>query len=199
VTDIGVASVALVVLSPVIAASTTAVRFLLGSPAIYRQDRPGLDGRNFSIYKLRTMTDERDAAGDLLPDGERLTRFGALLRATSLDELPELWNVLRGDMSLVGPRPLLHRYTPYLTPVERRRFEVRPGITGWAQVHGRNAASWEERLAHDVWYVDNWRPGLDLKILLVTLLRVVKREGVVVDPGSAMLDLDAERRLRATS
>jgi lipopolysaccharide/colanic/teichoic acid biosynthesis glycosyltransferase len=143
------------------------------------------------------MTDAKDSAGQLLPDSERLTRFGSFLRRSSLDELPELWNVLRGEMSLVGPRPLLIRYTPFFTEAERVRFIVRPGITGWAQVNGRNSASWDERLAYDVWYVHNVSFRVDLTILILTFVRVLRKQGVVVDPSSQMLNLDEERKLKA--
>lgn len=197
--DICGSAVGLVALAPVLGVAAVAVRWSLGSPVIFRQDRPGLHGQNFRMYKLRTMSDRRDDSGELLPDAERQTRLGALLRSTSVDELPELWNVLRGDMSLVGPRPLLHRYTPFLTPTERRRLSARPGITGWAQIHGRNEMAWDERLAHDVWYVENWRFPVDLLILARTFLNVVRRQGVVVDPESVMLNLDDERRLRSAS
>lgn len=169
------------------------IRLKLGSPVLFRQTRPGLDGLPFKLIKFRTMTDDRDAEGVLLPDAERLTSFGRLLRATSLDELPELWNVLRGDMSLVGPRPLLMRYLPYYTDRERMRHRVRPGLTGWAQLQGRNTVSWDERLALDVWYVENRTMMLDFKILLQTVGVVLKREGVVIDPGAVMKDLDVER------
>lgn len=154
------------------------VRWKLGSPALFHQTRPGLHGRPFSIVKFRTMLDAVDASGNPLPDEARLTRFGRLLRATSLDELPELCNVLKGDMSLVGPRPLLMEYLPLYSPEQFRRHEVRPGITGWAQVNGRNAVSWQERFAMDVWYVDNRNLWLDLRILLLTVRKVLVREGI---------------------
>lgn len=149
-----------------------------GSGVFFVQSRPGLGGRIFRIVKFRTMTDERDASGRLLPDGCRLTRLGALLRSTSLDELPQLYNVLRGDMSLVGPRPLLPEYLPRYTARQARRHEVRPGITGWAQCHGRNATTWDERLEQDVWYVEHLSAALDLRILLLTVVKVVRREGI---------------------
>jgi len=176
--DVAAAAVGLVVLSPVLAGVALAVRLRLGAPVLFRQERPGLHGRPFTMLKFRTMTDARDAAGRLLPDAERLTPLGRLLRSTSLDELPELWNVLRGDMSLVGPRPLLVRYLDRYTPEQARRHEVRPGLTGWAQVNGRNALTWEEKFALDVWYVDHASLALDLKILLLTLRRVLAREGI---------------------
>lgn len=154
------------------------VRVRLGSPVLFRQTRPGLHGEPFTMYKFRTMTDARDAQGNPLPDAERLTPFGQWLRATSLDELPELFNVLKGDMSLVGPRPLLMEYLPLYSPEQARRHEVRPGITGWAQVNGRNALSWEEKFKLDVWYVDRRSFWLDTKILFLTLKKVLMREDI---------------------
>lgn len=150
----------------------------LGSPVFFRQVRSGLHGQPFEMVKFRTMTDERGSDGELLPDAVRLTPFGRWLRATSLDELPELWNVLKGDMSLVGPRPLLMEYLPLYTPTQARRHEVRPGITGWAQVNGRNAQSWDERFSLDIWYVDNHSILLDLRILWMTVRKVLLREGI---------------------
>lgn len=184
---------ALVLLSPVLGVLIAVTRMKLGRPAIFSQTRPGLAETPFRIYKLRTMSDIKDANGALLPDAARLHPFGIFLRRTSLDELPELWNVLRGDMSLVGPRPLLMKYLPYYTNEERLRFSVRPGITGWAQINGRNEASWTDRLARDVWYVRNHSFALDLKIILMTLVKVVRREQIVVDARSIMLNLDEER------
>ncbi len=172
------AAVGLVALSPVLLIVAVLVRLLIGRPVLFRQDRPGLAGRPFRLVKFRTMTEARDASGRLRPDAERLTRFGRLLRATSVDELPTLWNVLRGDMSLVGPRPLLLQYLERYTPEQARRHEVRPGITGWAQVHGRNAIDWEERFRLDVWYVDHRSFLLDVRILLLTFWKVVRREGI---------------------
>jgi sugar transferase EpsL len=156
-----------------------AVRCMLGSPILFRHQRPGLYGTPFTLLKFRTMTNARDEAGQLLPDSQRLTRFGRFLRATSLDELPELLNVLTGDMSLVGPRPLLMEYLEHYTPELQRRHHVLPGITGWAQVNGRNTTTWERRFALDLWYVDHQSLGLDLKILLLTPWKVIKREGVI--------------------
>jgi lipopolysaccharide/colanic/teichoic acid biosynthesis glycosyltransferase len=150
----------------------------LGAPVFFRQVRPGLHGRPFQMLKFRTMIDGRDAAGGLLPDGERLTPFGRWLRATSLDELPEVWNVLQGEMSFVGPRPLLMQYLPLYSERQARRHEVRPGITGWAQVNGRNALSWDQKFELDVWYVDNRSLWLDIKIIWMTLRKVVLREGI---------------------
>lgn len=154
------------------------VRWRIGTPVFFRQQRPGLGGRPFEIVKFRTMTDGRDGQGGLLADEVRLTRFGRFLRSTSLDELPEIWNVLRGDMSFVGPRPLLMEYLPLYTARQARRHEVRPGLTGWAQVNGRNAISWEQKFEYDVWYVDNRSFWLDMKILWMTAIRVLRREGV---------------------
>lgn len=154
------------------------VRRKLGSPVFFRQVRPGLDGKPFEMVKFRTMTDERGPDGELLPDAVRLTSFGRFLRSTSLDELPELWNVLKGDMSLVGPRPLLMEYLPLYTPEQARRHEVRPGVTGWAQVNGRNAISWEEKFELDVWYVDHQSLWLDIKILWLTVKKVLVRDGI---------------------
>lgn len=154
------------------------VRLKVGSPAIFRQERPGFAGIPFCVLKFRTMNQNRDAQGNLLPDEQRLTAFGRFLRASSLDELPELFNVLKGDMSLVGPRPLLMEYLPRYTPEQARRHQVRPGITGWAQVNGRNAISWEEKFKLDVWYVDNCCLWLDLKILALTVVQVFQRKGI---------------------
>lgn len=176
--DLAVSMFLLIVLSPLLLALSILVRIKLGRPALFRQVRPGLHGKPFTMVKFRTMLDAMDAAGNLLPDEARLTRFGRLLRATSLDELPELWNVLKGDMSLVGPRPLLMEYLPLYSPEQFRRHEVRPGVTGWAQINGRNAVSWQERFAMDVWYVDNRNLWLDLRILLLTVRKVVVREGI---------------------
>lgn len=191
--DLCFAALALLALSPVLALVALLVRIRLGAPVIFRQQRPGQGGQPFTLYKFRSMTNARDAQGNLLPDARRLTRFGRFLRRSSLDELPELINVLRGDMSLVGPRPLLLRYLPYFTERERLRLQVRPGITGWAQIHGRNNATWSERLARDVWYVENRGMLLDLTILARTVASVLRSEGVVVDAGSRMRDLDVER------
>ncbi|MEH7336801.1 sugar transferase [Neobacillus drentensis] len=154
------------------------VRWKLGSPVLFKQKRPGLNGKPFFVYKFRTMTDKKDNKGELLPDHIRLTTFGKLLRKTSLDELPQLFNVIKGEVSLVGPRPLLIEYLPLYTPEQARRHEVRPGITGWAQVNGRNAISWEEKFKLDVWYVDNRSFWLDIKILFLTITKVFKSEGI---------------------
>ena len=176
--DFLVASLALMVLALPLLFFTWLIRRKLGSPVLFRQVRPGLQGRPFTMVKFRTMTDARGLDGKLLPDADRLTSFGRFLRASSLDELPELWNVLKGDMSLVGPRPLLMEYLPLYSPGQTRRHEVRPGITGWAQVKGRNALSWEEKFALDVWYVDNQTFWLDLKILFLTVKKVLMRDGI---------------------
>jgi lipopolysaccharide/colanic/teichoic acid biosynthesis glycosyltransferase len=182
--DILIAAGALALLSPLLLAIAGSVRVAIGSPVLFRQQRPGLAGQPFTILKFRTMTDARDEQGHLLPDAQRLPPFGRFLRSTSLDELPELWNVLKGDMSLVGPRPLLMQYLDRYTPQQARRHEVRPGITGWAQVNGRNALSWEQKFALDVWYVDHLSLSLDLKIIATTIGKIVKREGIS-QPGEA--------------
>ena len=184
--DVTVATVALVLGAPVLLAVAGAIRLTLGAPVLFSQERPGLHARPFRLRKFRTMTTATDASGRPLPDDRRLTPLGRWLRATSLDELPELWNVLRGEMSLVGPRPLLVEYLPRYTPEQARRHDVRPGLTGWAQVHGRNAVGWEERLALDVWYVDHRSFGLDLRILARTVGLVLRREGVHA-PGAATM------------
>lgn len=176
--DIVAAGSALLLLSPVLLGVAALVRVNLGAPVLFRQRRPGLHGRPFEMVKFRTMRDAVDARGQALPDAERLTRFGRLLRATSLDELPELWNVLTGDMSLVGPRPLLMEYLPLYSPEQARRHEVRPGITGWAQVNGRNALSWDDKFRLDVWYVEHQSLWLDLRILALTVKKVLVREGI---------------------
>lgn len=176
--DIAVSSVALLALAPPLGVVSLLVRLKIGSPVFFRQQRPGLRGRPFELVKFRTMRGDRDSAGKLLSDEERLTAFGSLLRKTSLDELPELWNVLRGDMSLVGPRPLLMQYLPRYSRRQGRRHEVRPGVTGWAQVNGRNALSWDERFELDVWYVEHASLWLDLKIIYKTFAVVFWRQGV---------------------
>ena len=176
--DITAAFAALLLLALPLALLTWQVRRKLGSPAFFRQVRPGMHGQPFEMVKFRTMTDARGPDGALLPDADRLTPFGRFLRASSLDELPELWNVLKGDMSLVGPRPLLMEYLPLYSPEQARRHEVRPGITGWAQVNGRNAISWEDKFKLDVWYVDHCSLWLDIKILWLTVKKVLVREGI---------------------
>lgn len=176
--DIVASALGLLLLSIVIAVVAWKIRCKLGSPVLFRQVRPGLDGKPFEMIKFRTMRDAVDAQGNSLPDSDRMTPFGSFLRASSLDELPELWNVLKGDMSLVGPRPLLMEYLPLYSPEQYRRHEVRPGVTGWAQINGRNALSWEEKFKLDVWYVDNRSLWLDLKILFLTIKKVVVRDGI---------------------
>ena len=175
---------ALILLAPVLGVLALLVRLNLGKPVLFSQARPGMNGEIFTLYKFRSMRDAVDADGHPLPDAARLTRFGRILRAASLDELPELWNVLRGEMSLVGPRPLLVQYLERFTPEQARRHAVLPGITGWAQINGRNALTWEEKFRLDVWYVDHWTPGLDLKILALTVWKVLRREGISA-PGQA--------------
>lgn len=184
--DILGATAGLLLLAPVIALLSLLVRIKLGSPVLFRQTRPGRAGRAFQMAKFRTMTDARDANGELLPDADRLTGFGQFLRSSSLDELPELWNVLKGDMSLVGPRPLLMEYLPLYSERQARRHEVRPGITGWAQVNGRNALSWDEKFELDVWYVENRTLWLDIKILFLTVWKVIKRDDINQDGEATM-------------
>lgn len=176
--DLVIGTIAIVVLSPLMGAIALAVSISIGRPILFSQIRPGLGGKPFRMFKFRTMRDARDANGRLLPDAERITKLGGFLRRTSLDELPELYNVLKGDMSLVGPRPLLMAYLDRYNPTEARRHEVRPGITGWAQVNGRNALSWSEKFALDVWYVDHQSLLLDLRILTLTVIKVVRRDGI---------------------
>lgn len=179
--DFLIALTALVILSPVILITAALIRFKLGSPILFTQDRPGLNGNVFKMMKFRSMLDAQDANGNPLPDEQRMTTFGALLRSTSLDELPGLINVLKGDMSLVGPRPLLVEYLPLYNQEQAKRHNVRPGITGWAQVNGRNAISWEDKFKLDVWYVENQSLLLDVKILLLTVKKVFVREGIASD------------------
>lgn len=176
----------LIVLSPVLVVTAILVRIKLGSPVLFTQQRPGLLGQPFYVYKFRTMTEQRGADGLFLPDEVRLTPFGKLMRRLSLDELPQLLNVIKGDLSLVGPRPLLMQYLPLYSPEQARRHEVRPGITGWAQVNGRNAISWEEKFVLDVWYVDHQSFWLDLKILWMTFNKVFKREGISQEGQATM-------------
>ncbi|MBB4073810.1 sugar transferase EpsL [Anoxybacillus voinovskiensis] len=178
VLDVIASFIGLVVLFPLFIVLSLLIRFRLGSPVIFKQRRIGKGGEPFWLYKFRTMTNERDECGELLPDEKRLTPFGMFLRNTSLDELPQLWNVLKGDLSLVGPRPLLCEYLAFYTPEQARRHEVKPGITGWAQINGRNAISWEEKFRLDVWYVDHQSFLLDMKILALTIFKVFKREGI---------------------
>ena len=178
--DFVLSLIAIIVLSPVFLVVAVLVRIKLGSPVIFKQERPGLNEKIFTLYKFRSMTDERDENGELLPDSVRLTKFGKFLRSTSLDELPELVNILKGDMSIVGPRPLAVLYLPYYNEIEKHRHDVRPGLSGLAQIHGRNTLSWEDRFNYDIQYVNNITFLVDLKIIFQTFLKVFKREGVVV-------------------
>ncbi len=184
--DIGVAALGLVLLLPVLLLVALVVRILVGSPVTYRQERPGHMGSLFTLIKFRTMTEDRDFEGNLLPDADRMPKAGRLLRTTSLDELPELWNVLRGNMSLVGPRPLLSDYLPLYSDHQARRHEVRPGITGWAQVNGRNAVTWQERFDMDVWYVDHVSLSLDTRIMWKTVVAVLSRKGITDATSASM-------------
>jgi lipopolysaccharide/colanic/teichoic acid biosynthesis glycosyltransferase len=193
--DIVVGATALIVLLPVAGLVALLVRVGLGAPVIFRHRRPGLAGLPFDMYKFRTMREARDANGRLLPDKERLTPLGRFLRATSLDELPELVNVLKGDMSLVGPRPLLLHYLPYFTAREALRHAVKPGISGWAQVHGRNLLPWDDRLALDVWYVEHWSLALDVRILAATFVHVIAMRGAAPDTETVETDLSQERAM----
>lgn len=186
--DIVLSGAALVILSPVLLITAVLVRIKLGSPVIFTQERPGKDEKVFKLHKFRSMTDASDASGNLLPDKERLTRFGAKLRSLSIDELPELWDIFRGKMSIVGPRPLLVKYLPLYNAEQRHRHDVRPGLTGWAQVHGRNLTSWEERFEYDVEYVNNISFALDVKIILMTVRCVFAREGINADGSATMED-----------
>jgi lipopolysaccharide/colanic/teichoic acid biosynthesis glycosyltransferase len=184
--DILVSATALLLLLPTLLILGGVIRWQMGSPVLFRQIRPGLHGRPFRLIKFRTMRNELNSEGRTLTDGERLTRFGAFLRSTSLDELPELWNVLVGQMSLVGPRPLLMEYLPLYNQEQARRHDVKPGLTGWAQINGRNAISWEEKFKLDVWYVDHHSLWLDLRILCLTLVKVLTRQGVSADGEATM-------------
>ena len=192
--DAAVSVVGLVLASPILAVIAIAIKVTSAGPVLFVQERAGRDRRAFSLHKFRTMLDLRGEDGALLPDRLRLTRLGIFLRRTSLDELPQLWDVLRADLSLVGPRPLPLHYLPYFRDDELRRLQVKPGITGWAQIHGRNASSWDRRLADDVWYVENRSVRLDLVILVRTIRYVVRADGFMVDPQGAMQNLDEERR-----
>ncbi|WP_404405987.1 sugar transferase [Jeotgalibacillus malaysiensis] len=176
--DLTAASVVFILLSPLFLTLYVLIKVKLGSPVLFKQERTGINGTTFTLYKFRTMTSETDGKGELLPDEQRLTHFGNLLRELSLDELPQLINVIKGDMSLVGPRPLLIEYLAYYTPEQMKRHLVKPGITGWAQIHGRNTLSWEEKFKLDTWYVKHISTRLDLKILLMTIKKVVKKEGI---------------------
>ncbi|CAI2298731.1 sugar transferase [Vibrio parahaemolyticus] len=191
--DFLVSLIALILLSPIIVLVAWKIRKKLGSPVLFRQTRPGLNGKPFEMVKFRTMKDAVDEQGNLLPDSDRMTPFGEKLRNSSLDELPGLWSVLKGDMSLVGPRPLLMRYLPLYNEEQARRHDARPGVTGWAQINGRNAISWEEKFALDVWYVDNQTFWLDIKILLLTVKKVFVKEGISADDHVTMPEFEGSK------
>ncbi|MBD3727955.1 MAG: sugar transferase [Moraxella osloensis] len=191
--DIAASASALVLLSPVLAITAHKVKKDLGSPVLFRQTRPGLHGKPFEMIKFRTMKDATDKAGNALPDSERLTEFGKKLRASSLDELPELWNVLKGDMSLVGPRPLLMEYLPLYNAEQAKRHNVRPGVTGYAQVNGRNSLSWEDKFKLDTWYVEHQSLWLDMKILLKTVKKVIIKDGISADGEATMTKFTGSR------
>lgn len=181
-------AIALIILSPFILVLAIAIYFNMGSPVVFSQPRGGKNNTVFTFYKFRTMTDERDSEGNLLPDMQRLTPLGQFLRQTSLDELPQLWNIFRGDMSFVGPRPFIARYLERYTPEQARRHAVNPGITGWAQINGRNSITWEEKFQLDLWYIDHWSLWLDLKILLQTVTKILTKEGVDEDQNTTMTE-----------
>jgi lipopolysaccharide/colanic/teichoic acid biosynthesis glycosyltransferase len=191
--DIVACLTALILFTPVMLVVAWQIRNKLGAPVLFRQIRPGLDGKPFEMVKFRTMRNVIDEEGNSLPDAERMVPFGNFLRSSSLDELPELWNVLRGDMSLVGPRPLLMEYLPLYSPEQYRRHEVRPGVTGWAQINGRNALSWEEKFKLDVWYVDHRSFWLDLKILFLTIRKVLQRDGISAEGEATMTKFTGPR------
>lgn len=195
--DIVFSLLAAVILSPAILIIAVLVRIRLGRPVLFRQQRPGKDERIFTLYKFRTMTDKRDEHGELLPDAERLIKFGCLLRSTSLDELPELLNILRGDMSFVGPRPLLAEYLPFYTEQERLRHTVRPGLTGLAQINGRNYIPWDQRLAKDIEYIQHITIRKDIAIIAITLFQVIKKSNISIDADTAETDLAKERMQKA--
>lgn len=184
--DIISSLLAIIILSPLLAVTAVLVKTKLGSPVLFKQERPGKDEKIFTLMKFRTMTDERDENGELLPDEVRLTKFGKFLRSTSIDELPELFNILKGDMSVIGPRPLLVEYIPKYNEHQHRRHEVRPGLSGWAQVNGRNTVSWEDKFDMDVHYVDNYSFAMDVKILFMTVLNVLKKEGISSETSATM-------------
>lgn len=184
--DIISSLLAIIILSPLLAVTAVLVKTKLGSPVLFKQERPGKDEKIFTLMKFRTMTDERDENGKLLPDEVRLTKFGKFLRSTSIDELPELFNILKGDMSVIGPRPLLVEYIPRYNEHQHRRHEVRPGLSGWAQVNGRNTVSWEDKFDMDVHYVDNYSFAMDVKILFMTVLNVLKKEGISSETSATM-------------
>lgn len=191
--DATIAAAAMILLSPLIVIVAALVWFKLGAPILFKQRRPGLNGQAFNLVKFRTMLDIRDASGAPRPDSERLTDFGRWLRSTSIDELPEFWNVLKGDMSLVGPRPLLMHYLPRYTADQARRHDVKPGITGLAQVKGRNAISWEKKFALDLWYVDHWSLGLDAKILAASMRSVFSRSGISAEGEATMPEFEGSK------
>lgn len=184
--DVSLSGLALITTSPILLVTAGIIRVKLGSPVIFHQERPGKDEKIFRLYKFRSMTDERDENGNLLPDEMRLTHFGRILRSTSLDELPELWNILRGDMSIVGPRPLLVKYLPLYNEEQKHRHDVRPGLTGWAQVHGRNLLGWEDKFRYDVWYTQNVRFSTDMRVVLMTVKCIFAREGISSDSSTTM-------------
>lgn len=192
--DIIISLIALLLLSPVLLITAILVKVKLGSPIIFKQERPGKDNRIFNMYKFRSMTDERDEQGKILPDDVRLTQFGKLLRSTSLDELPELWNILKGDMSIVGPRPLLVQYLPLYTAEQIRRHGVRPGLTGWAQINGRNTISWEEKFELDINYVENISFFLDIKILFLTIKKVFLKDGINAEGSVTVEKFTGEKK-----
>lgn len=194
VLDFLLSLIAIIVLSPILLIVAILVRVKLGSPVIFKQKRPGKNEKIFTLYKFRTMTDEKDKEGNLLPDSERLTKFGKTLRSTSLDEILELFNILKGDMSIIGPRPLLVKYLPYYTEEERHRHDIRPGLTGLAQIHGRNATGWSERFKYDVDYVNNITFLGDIKIIMKTIIKVIKKEDILVGNEHIMKNLDEERK-----
>lgn len=194
--DFVLSLVALIVLSPVLLIVAILVRVKLGSPVIFKQQRPGKNEKIFTLYKFRTMTDKKDENGNLLPDSERLTKFGKLLRSTSLDELPELVNILKGDMAIVGPRPLLVEYLPYYTEKEKHRHDVRPGLTGFAQTNGRNAVNWDKRFQLDIEYIKNITLKNDLNIILQTIKKVLKKEDILVGNEHVLLNFDEERKIK---
>ena len=197
--DIVISLLGLIVLSPVMLIVAILVKIKLGSPVIFKQDRPGKNGKIFRLYKFRSMSDKKDKNGNLLPDSERLTKFGKILRATSLDELPELFNILKGDMSLIGPRPLAVSYLPYYNDKEKHRHDVRPGLTGLAQINGRNALNWEERFAYDIEYVNNITFINDVKIFFKTFYKVIKKENVVTRGTGKTIDFDEYRKQQIKS
>lgn len=192
--DICGALCGLIVFAPIMLLVAIGVRITMGAPVIFRQKRPGLNEQPFYIFKFRSMKNGHDDHGRLLSDGDRLTKFGTFIRDYSLDELPQLINILRGDMSIVGPRPLLYDYFPYYSPTEMRRHEVRQGVTGWAQIHGRNNLNWDDKLAMDVWYVDHWSIWLDIKIIFSTVWMVLRRDGVKTDGHATFFRLDDARK-----